>query len=147
MKVLAIASAGGHWTQLLRIVPVLATHELIFVSTNKNFCETVKGSKFYTVPDANRWNNIKLIYMSCHILKIILTVKPQVIISTGAAPGLIGIIAGKLTGAKTIWVDSIANIEHISLSGKIALRFADRFYTQWQHLATATIFYNGNVLQ
>ena len=61
--------------------------------------------------------------------------RPDVVISAGAAPGLLCLLWGRVFGAKTIWIDSIANAETLSLSGKIALHFAHRVLTQWDHLA------------
>lgn len=146
MKVIAIASAGGHWIQLLRLKPAFESDELIFISTEHSFAETVKGHRFYTVPDANRWNKMQVLKMAVQVFKILRNEKPDVVISTGAAPGLLGMIAGKTIGAKTIWIDSIANVERLSLSGKLAARVASRTYTQWPQLATGKIFYHGNVL-
>lgn len=146
MKVLAIASAGGHWIQLLRLLPALEGQEIIFVSTHESFSETVKEHKFYTVPDSNRWNKIKLLKTGFCLLRLVFSLKPDIIVTTGAAPGLMGIISGKIFGARTVWVDSIANAEKVSLSAQIALLFADRVYTQWPKLSTSKIIYNGNVL-
>jgi len=146
MKILAIASAGGHWIQLLRLKPAFKHDELSFVTTNPTFNTMVKDHKFYAVPDANKQSKLKLIKCFLSVFKIIVMQRPKVIITTGAAPGLMGIIVGKFTGAKTIWVDSIANAEKLSLSGKIATRFADRVYTQWPNLATDKIHFSGNVL-
>lgn len=146
MKLLAIASGGGHWIQLLRLFPSYENEDVMFMSTKANFAETVKGHKFYCVPDASRWNKFKLIYMFFCVARIVMVQKPKVIITTGAAPGLMGIISGKVMGSKTIWVDSIANVDRISLSGKIALLFADKVFTQWPHLATSKISYKGSVL-
>jgi hypothetical protein len=42
---------------------------------------------------------------------------------------------GKFLGAKTIWLDSIANVEHISMSGEKVRGFTDLWLTQWPHLA------------
>ena len=146
MKVVAIASAGGHWIQLLRLKPAYEQSELIFISTEQSFAETVQGYKYYTVPDANRWNKLQVLKMALQVYKIIRREKPDVVISTGAAPGLLGLLAGRTIGAKTIWIDSIANVERLSLSGKLATRVANRIYTQWPHLATGKVLYNGNVL-
>lgn len=146
MKVIAIASAGGHWIQLLRLKPAYEREELIFVSTEQSFAETVKEHRFYAVPDANRWNKLQVLKMAIQVFKIMRKEKPDVVISTGAAPGLLGMIAGRTVGAKTIWIDSIANVERLSLSGKLASRVASRTYTQWPQLATEKILYNGNVL-
>ncbi|GGG28293.1 oligosaccharide biosynthesis protein Alg14 [Pontibacter amylolyticus] len=146
MKVLAIASAGGHWIQLLRLMPAFEDNEVIFISTHKSFSDTVKGHDFFVVPDASRWNKLRLIYMGFVMLKLLLRIKPDVVITTGAAPGLMGILAGKILGARAVWIDSIANVEQISLSGRIALLFADRTYTQWPNLASNKVYFNGNVL-
>jgi hypothetical protein len=61
--------------------------------------------------------------------------RPDVVISTGAAPGYIAIRLGRLLGARTMWIDSIANVEEMSLSGSKALRCAGLCLTQWEHLA------------
>lgn len=59
------------------------------------------------------------------------------VLSTGAAPGYIAVRLGKLIGAKTIWIDSIANVEHLSMAGELAGQHADLWLTQWPHLAKA----------
>ena len=61
--------------------------------------------------------------------------RPDVVISTGAAPGYFALRLGKLFGARTIWVDSIANAEEMSLSGRLAQRYADLWLTQWPEVA------------
>ena len=146
MKILAMASVGGHWIQLLRIIPAFEGHEVIFASTKSSFSETVIGYDYYTIPDSNKNEKIKLLKSIKEIFMLVYSLKPEVIITTGAAPGLIGLIAGKLLGAKTIWIDSIANVEKLSLSGKIAIKFADRTYTQWPELANGKCLFHGNVL-
>jgi len=42
---------------------------------------------------------------------------------------------GKITGAKVVWVDSITNVERISLSGRMVRYIADLFLVQWPELA------------
>lgn len=146
MRVLAIASAGGHWVQLLRLIPAFRDKDLAFVSTDPKFGATVKDYTFFSVPDANQRDKFRLIHCFLRVSNIVIRQRPRVIITTGAAPGLMGIIIGRLIGAKTIWIDSIANAEKISLSGKIAAYFANRVYTQWENLATDRIKFRGNVL-
>jgi hypothetical protein len=69
------------------------------------------------------------------------------VITTGAAPGYFAIRIGNLFGARTIWVDSIANGEELSLSGQKAGPHAALWLTQWAHLAKAEgPHYRGSVL-
>lgn len=74
------------------------------------------------------------ILLILQMLWLVLKFRPDVVITTGAAPGLVALQIGKLFGARTVWIDSLANAEKISLSGKLAERYADLWLTQWPHL-------------
>ncbi len=147
MKVLAVASGGGHITELLRLQPAFKEHELIYVSTQESFASTVKGFKYYLVPDFSKWNAYKIPMVAWKMYKLFSKIKPDVIVTTGAAPGVIALFVGWLMGAKTIWVESLCHAEKVSISGKMVNFFADRVYTQWPHLATDNIVYSGNTLK
>jgi UDP-N-acetylglucosamine:LPS N-acetylglucosamine transferase len=146
MKVIAIASKGGHWVELLRLLPAFVGMEMVYISTNSDLASTVPGKKFYTVPDANRWNKFMLMKIFIMIFRIVAKERPSFIISTGAAPGLLALAAGKMLGIKTVWVDTIASAEKLSMSGRIATKFVDRIYTQWPELSGPKVIYAGNIL-
>jgi UDP-N-acetylglucosamine:LPS N-acetylglucosamine transferase len=146
MKVLAIASKGGHWIQLLRLFPAFSGHEITYISTNAGLAETVKGYEFHCIDDGDRGAKLKLLKSLFTMVKLIKKIKPDVIVTTGSAPGLMAVIAGKILGVKSTWIDSIANVEKVSTSGSIAVHFADSVYTQWPHLATSKINFSGNIL-
>lgn len=146
-KVMAVASIGGHWIQLLRIARPMEEHyEMVYVSTHQKCATMVEGQKFCLIGNFSRSNAWKLLPSFFKAIKTIRQERPDAIITTGAAPGLVFLLAGKLLGRKTIWIDSIANAEHLSASGRIASKFASRTYTQWKDLATGKIQYAGNVL-
>ena len=69
-------------------------------------------------------------------------------ISTGAAVGCIMCFLGKVTGAKIVWVDSITNVDRLSLSGRLVWRIADLFLAQWQQLAEQhkNVEYAGKII-
>jgi len=146
MIILAVASGGGHWIELLRLIPAFEGNEVIYASTKPGFADTVKGAKFYCIPDINRDEIFKFPKAIFEIFTLVGKLRPKSIISTGALPGLIALVAGKFYGAQTIWIDSIANADELSMSGKIAARFADRTYTQWPDLANKNILFHGNIL-
>ena len=145
-KILAISSSGGHWTQLRRIAPAFEAHTVVYISTLKGYLKEVSGSRYYKVKDASSWNKIGLIILFFQLFKIVLIEKPDIVISTGAAPGVFAIIIARIFGARTIWLDSIANYEKISFSGKLAKYFTHLHLTQWKHLATSVTQYSGSVL-
>jgi len=136
-RVMAIASGGGHWVQLLRLYPAFAHHDTTFVTVREEYrSDLPDGARLRVVTDATRWDKRKLLVMASQLAWEIVRVRPHVIISTGAAPGMIAFQLGRLVRAKTIWVDSIANCEELSLSGRRVGRGADLWLTQWEHLAT-----------
>lgn len=135
-RVLAVSSGGGHWVQLMRLLPAFDDCDIAFVTVNEAYRIQLSGHRFYTVNDATRWNKIGLIRMALRLAWIILKERPNVIVSTGAAPGFLAIRFGKLLGARTIWLDSIANVERLSLSGERIGKYADLWLTQWPHLAS-----------
>lgn len=134
-KILAVASGGGHWVQLLRLRPAFDGQQMVFVTVQASYAAQVPGQRFYTVCDATRWSRWDLLKMVCQVSWIVLRERPDVVVTTGAAPGVVALRVGKFLGAKTIWLDSIANVEHMSMSGERVRKFADLWLTQWPHLA------------
>lgn len=134
-RILAVASAGGHWVQLQRLRPALDKHDVAFVTTNDGYRSETAPHRFYVVNDASRWNKVRLLQMALRIFLIMLRERPDVVISTGAACGYFSIRLGKLIGARTLWIDSIANIDEVSMAGKLVRPYADLWLTQWPHLA------------
>lgn len=145
-KILAVSSSGGHWIQLNRLRPFLSQYNTIYVSTDKSLKVTVTED-YYSVRDASMWDKFGLVIQSLQIFFIILRVRPDIIISTGAAPGFFAILIGKVFRKKTIWIDSIANADEMSLAGMKIKKFADVWLTQWPELATDEgPSYKGQVL-
>jgi len=145
-KILAISSGGGHWVQLRRLQPAFYGCEIIYSTVNLDLKSDVAGHQFYRITDATRWNKLLLIKMMCQILLIIYKERPDVVISTGAAPGYFAIRIGNVFGAKTIWLDSIANVEELSLTGKKLKKYANLCLTQWEHVAEKEgVIFGGKV--
>jgi hypothetical protein len=160
-RVLAVASGGGHWIQLRRLRPAWAGCAVTYVTTRPGYRdeiardaaaavvaaaagqgaegETPEGPppRFFAVPDANRWQPLRLVAQVAAIGWIVLRTRPHAVVTTGAAPGYFAVRLGRLLGARTVWVDSIANAEELSLSGRRAGPHADLWLTQWEHLAAA----------
>ena len=146
-RLLAVASGGGHWVQLLRLRPAFEDARVTYVTVRRSYASDVPGEDLRVVPDATRWNKFKLLLMAAKILWIVLAVRPDVVISTGAAPGYFAIRFGRLVGARTCWIDSIANAEELSLSGRKIRRHATKVLSQWPDVAeTEGVEHAGSVL-
>jgi UDP-N-acetylglucosamine:LPS N-acetylglucosamine transferase len=134
-RVLAVASGGGHWIQLQRLRPAFEGCEVAFASVFPDYREDVAGHRFYVAPDATRRDAWKLPLLAASLFATILRERPDVIVTTGALPGLVAIAIGRLLGRRTMWVDSIANAERFSTSGRHARRFASVWLSQWPEVA------------
>lgn len=146
LKVFAVASIGGHWVQLLRIAKALEKEfDVVYMSTHEKCATMVEGRVYYSMNDFSRWDFYKMFPELLHSIYIIGKEKPSIVITTGAAPGLVCLFAAKICGIRTVWIDSIANVEHISFSGRIASKFASRIYTQWPSLAGNKVIFAGNI--
>ena len=135
-RILAVASGGGHWMQLCVLHPAFDGHDVTFVTVDETAkSQLPEGAKLHVVRDANRWNRWDLVVCFFQMVIVVLRVRPHVVVSTGAAPGYIALRLGKLLGARGVWVDSIANVDELSMSGRLAGKIADLWLTQWEHLA------------
>jgi hypothetical protein len=146
-RILAVSSAGGHWVQLLRVVEAFRDCEVAFVTTHPSYRSQVAPCRFYAVNDSSRSDILGLVRTAQQLARIIWTERPDVVLSTGAAPGYIALRLAHLAQAKTVWLDSIANVDELSLSGTKIGRYADLWLTQWPHLAGPNgPHYRGSVL-
>jgi UDP-N-acetylglucosamine:LPS N-acetylglucosamine transferase len=134
-RVLAVASGGGHWVQLQRLRPALETHDVAFVTTHAGYESEAAPHRMHVVNDASRNRKLGLILLAARMLFILLRERPHVVITTGAAPGYLALRLGRLMGCRTIWIDSIANADRMSMAGQLVRPYADLWLTQWPHLA------------
>ncbi len=133
---MAIASGGGHWVQMRRLMPAFEGLPVVFVSIDPSSAADVPGRTYYTVRDVTRRDRLGFAVIIGQLVRILLIERPAVVITTGAAPGFIALAVAKLLlRSRTVWIDSIANAERLSASGAQARRVADVWLTQWEHLA------------
>jgi UDP-N-acetylglucosamine:LPS N-acetylglucosamine transferase len=138
-RILAIASEGGHWQQLMQIKPAFEGHRAHYLTTLPGLAAQsgLEAHETGLVPDCNRDARLKILLCAAKLAVAIIRHRPHVVISTGALPGVIALGLGRLIGARTIWLDSIANGEEMSMSGRHARRVAHLWLSQWPHVAEA----------
>jgi len=146
-RVMVIASGGGHWTQMLRLRPAFEGLDVFYVGVKSMYAADVAPADFYAVKDVSRLHKWAIFATVGKLTWILLRERPKVIITTGSAPGMLALRLGKLIGARCAWIDSIANVEQLSMSGQKAGAVADLWLTQWEHLSRAEgPRYEGSVL-
>lgn len=149
LRICLVASAGGHTSQLLKVCESWKSYETFCVTTVDVAREELrKYGHVYFVGECNREHSLRVISVLIGCLKILLRERPDVVISTGAAAGCIMCFLGKLLRAKIVWIDSITNVERISLSGRMVRHIANLFLVQWPELAErySNVEYVGAVI-
>lgn len=135
-KLLAVSSGGGHWVQLCRLIPAFADCQVVYASTDPAPPAALRGATYHRIPDASQRDRLAFLPLAARLLRILLKERPDVVLSTGAAPGLVALVLAKsLLRSRTIWIDSVANVGELSTSGKLARPVADAWLTQWEHLS------------
>ena len=146
-RVLAVSSGGGHWIQLMRMRPAFDKARVTYVSVDSEQAADVAPSRFYRVPEGNRDTKLSLIWMALRLFIILLITRPHVVISTGAAQGYFACRMGRWFGARTLFVDSVANGEQLTLSAQLSTRHATRVLSQWESVARKHgVDYRGSCL-
>jgi len=146
-RILAAASSGGHLEQLLLLTRDLGDHQLVIVTTDPSQAGRRGLSRAVFLQDCNLREPVRAFICAVSSFALVLRIRPDVVISTGAASGFFCLLWGRLFGARTLWIDSVANADRLSLSGRLARRVTKICLTQWEHLADGTqVRFAGSVL-
>ncbi len=135
VKICLVSSSGGHFEQLVRLLPLLDKYEGYVVTEETGYSLDLANVPIYRVPALDRTDKRlvgKLFFAFKKAWGILRHEKPDVIISTGALPALPTLILGKLIGSKIVYIESFAKVNTPNKTGKFVYHFADRFYVQWE---------------
>jgi len=136
-------------SQLMKLLCSWQSHEAFYIVTTRILRERLlKLGRVYVVGECNRQHPFRVLRTMCRCLIAIFKEKPDVVISTGAASGCMSSFIAKVLGAKVIWIDSITNVEHLSLSGRMVRPIADLFLVQWPEMVKRykNVEYVGTVI-
>ena len=136
-RIMAVASAGGHWIQLARLSEAFAGSDTLYVTTAAGQVAPSGNRPVALVVDASRNEPWRIAWAAVQLAILMLRFRPHAVITTGAAPGYLALRLAKLLGARTVWLDSIANADELSMSGRLAKPYADLWLTQWEDVTRA----------
>ena len=136
-KICLASSSGGHFEQLMMLKPLIEKYSGYIVTEKIGYDVKVGDIPVKYVLSINRTDKTFFLKFFINIIKsffIILSDKPDYIISTGALAAVPLMAGTKIFGGKVIYIESFAKINSPNLSGKIAYKFADQFYVQWESM-------------
>jgi UDP-N-acetylglucosamine:LPS N-acetylglucosamine transferase len=149
-RVLLVSSGGGHWIEMSRLLPAFEGSRVAIATTDPAVADIGYGAeRHYRIRDFSKDSWWRLPAAFVHLFCIVIASRASCVVTTGAAPGLVAIVAARLLRRRTLWIDSIANAARLSLSGRMAVHVSDATVSQWEHLAGqghAGVEYWGSVL-
>ena len=142
-KVMFIASTGGHLVELLQLSDCFSRYDYCLVTEkNKSNMNLKKKYKRVYWLVGGTYSSLlgKLIYpfkllINCFIsLYLMIKVKPDVVVSTGAHNTGPMCCLAKLFKKKVIFIETFANSDKPTRCGRIVYKFADVFIVQWESM-------------
>lgn len=153
-KLVAGASAGGHAAELNILLDAARGQWPVEVSvyvttmqiTADGFAKS--GKPVYVVGECDRRKPLQALAVLLRTLLLAARLRPHAVVTTGSMPIALFCLWAKLFGAKIVWIDSVAQCDDMSASGKLMRRVADLCLVQWPDLAAriSGVEYAGEVL-
>ena len=135
MKICFVGSSGGHLTHLYMLKPFWQDKERFWVTFDKEDARSLlKGETIYPAYYPSNRSIRALLSNTARAIKILRRERPDLIISSGAAPAIPFFYVGKLLGMKTIYIEVFDRIDKTTMSGKICYPVSDRFIVQWEEM-------------
>ena len=140
-KVLFISSTGGHLNELLQLSPLFEKYDYHIITekdkTNEYLQDKYEGKVSY-LPYGTRSHMItyiiKYLYLIIKTIFLYFKIRPKVIVTTGTHTAGPMCYLGKIFGSKIIYIETFANINKKTATGKLIYPIADLFIVQWEEM-------------
>lgn len=137
-KVLFISSTGGHLSEMMQLKKMFKSYDynIITEKTKSNISLKNKYKErinflVYGTKDHMLTYPFKLLYNCFKSLYLYLKIHPDYIITTGAHTAGPMCLIGKIFGSRVIYIETFANINTKTITGRLLYPVADRFIVQW----------------
>ena len=128
-----VASGGGHLELLRALRPVLVGYRRVWVVDEVRAGRLRgEGERVHTLPQYDR-NPLRGKHLKNALLALgyVLRERPKVVISSGAGGTVPFCLFARLTGARLIFIETMARVTSPSSSGRVLSRLASDALVQW----------------
>lgn len=140
-KVLFISSTGGHFNELLQLSALFDKYDYHIITEKDETTIKLKdkyGDKISYLPYGTRKKLLRYIFIYIYlcIKTVILYIKirPKYIVTTGTHTAGPMCYFGKIFGSKIIYIETFANRNRKTATGKLIYPIADLFIVQWEEM-------------
>lgn len=140
-KVMFISSTGGHFNELMKLEPLFKNYKVTVVtessSNKKKLQNEYKKYNIHFLLKKSKYRIVSLfnLFINCFIsLVYFIKYRPKYIVTTGAHTAGPMCCIGKIFRSKIIFIETMANINTPTKTGRIIYKFADLFIVQWEEM-------------
>jgi len=140
-KVLLVGSSGGHLAQLLAVAPLWSQQNRTWVTFDtRDAVSLLQGETTIWAHHPTTRNLKNLVRNSGLALQTVRRVRPDVVVSTGAAVAFPFFLAARSMGIPTVYIEVYDRIDSPTLTGRLCRPVSSAFCVQWPE---QTSFYPG----
>jgi UDP-N-acetylglucosamine:LPS N-acetylglucosamine transferase len=137
MKICLVCSSGGHFFELFTLNSLWEKYDHFWVTfASQDTKSLLRGERVHWAYSPTNRNLPNLLRNSYLAAKVIAAEKPTAVVSTGAGVAVPFLYLGRLLGLQTVYVESLARIRDLSLTGRLVYPVVHDFLVQWPELAT-----------
>lgn len=145
---LLVCSPGGHLQDMIALEPAYRSLSTIWVTTPGADVDDQLGDQRRWLAHGPTNRNVPNLLRNFRVAwRVLGEEDPDVIVSTGAALAIPFFVLGKLQRRRVVYVECLARVQSLSLTGRLLYPFADQFFVQSPRLARLRrARYEGSVL-
>lgn len=140
-KVLFISSTGGHFNELQQLSPLFEKYDYHIITEKDDTTKSLKGkygNKISYLPYGTRKKLLRYIFIYTYLcfktVFLYFKIKPKYIVTTGTHTAGPMCCLGKLFKSKIIYIETFANRNSKTATGKLIYPLADLFIVQWEEM-------------
>ena len=132
LRIMLVASTGGHLAQLRVLEPWWQKHERVWITFDKVDAQstlTGEGVQFaYHPTTRNIPNLLRNLVLAA---RMIARDKPDLIISTGAGVAFPFLVIGRLCRIPSVYLEVFDRVDSVTLTGRLCRPLATAVLVQW----------------
>lgn len=140
---LLVCSTGGHLLQLVALREAWEPFSRVWVTFDKSDARSLLAGESVVFAHGPTNRNFGLLAVRNHLrnlgvaLRVLRAHRPRVVLTTGAGFAVPFAWAGRLLGARVVYVESLSRIDRPSVGCRLIAPVASRVYAQWPELVEA----------
>jgi beta-1,4-N-acetylglucosaminyltransferase len=135
--ILLVCSSGGHLTQLYNLKGWWDRMDRVWVTFDKPDATSLLAGESviwaYHPTTRNLWNLLRNFVLAWRTVG---RLRPDIVVSTGAAVAFPFFLVAKLRGSRTVYVEVFDRMDSSTMTGRLCYPISDRFLLQWEEQKT-----------